>query len=652
MVWYGDSKAIIVGAGGVYPGGTYPEGDLQRLSFSSFGSRFDVQGWGENVVTTGWYGDLYNIEGKPYWFTNSFSGTSSASPIVAGGAACLVAYYRHNVFNLTLSPSYIRGILAGTGTPQVTPPVGNIGPRPNLLTAISVMGGWVDAASGTPVSDGVWNTAWGDYDNDGDYDFYALRGGSPNKLFRNDTYSFTDVTATPLNVQNAISAKWGDYDNDGDLDLYATRGSVGNKLFRNDGGGTFTDVTSGPLADMGQCTNAAWGDYDRDGDIDLYIAKDFGQANRLLRNDGGGMFVDATSAPLAYAGYGVDVSWVDYDNDNDVDLYVVNNNQANKLFRNDGNGVFADVTGPIIGDAGSGMAAAWGDFDNDGDLDVYLSNASPTPTSKLIRNDGGGNFTDVTNLSVFNARSARGASWGDFDNDGDLDLFVACMGDKNKLFRNDYPTTVFTEVAPIIVVDSATYSLGAAWTDYDKDGRLDVSVGDIYFYGRLFKNNVPNYLSHWLKVALIGTVSNSSSYGAHVRIVIGGVSQMREIGCGTGYQSQSPLPVHFGLGGATTVDSVIAKWPSGTTRSFASLPVDTLLEIRESDPVCGDADGSGIVNISDVVYLIAYVFSGGPAPNPTTVGDVDCNGIVNISDVVYLIAYIFIGSPAPCASCK
>jgi serine protease len=138
LTWYGNSGAIIVGAGGAYPGGSWPEGDLQRLSFSSHGSRFDLQGWGEDVVTTG-YGSLYNSEGVNYWYTNTFSGTSSASPIVAGAVTCCVGYWKAYTTVTPPSPVYLRTLLKNTGTPQVTPPSGTIGPRPNLQSAFSAL---------------------------------------------------------------------------------------------------------------------------------------------------------------------------------------------------------------------------------------------------------------------------------------------------------------------------------------------------------------------------------------------------------------------------------------------------------------------------------------------------------------------------------
>ncbi len=139
MNWYGDCGSMIVGAGGVYPGGTWPAGDRQRLSYSNYGSRFTCQGWGENVVTTG-YGSLYNAEGVNYYYTSTFSGTSSASPIVAGAAADCVGFWVANGNPPgTLTPSLLRNTLVTTGSPQLYPPSGNIGPLPNLMSAFAYL---------------------------------------------------------------------------------------------------------------------------------------------------------------------------------------------------------------------------------------------------------------------------------------------------------------------------------------------------------------------------------------------------------------------------------------------------------------------------------------------------------------------------------
>lgn len=139
MTWLGDTGAIICGAGGVYPGGTWPGGDLQRLFYSNYGSRFTSHAWGENVVSTG-YGTLYNAQGTDYFYTASFSGTSSASPIVAGALACCVGYWVANGNPASaLTPTLLRNVLANTGTMQVTPPTGSIGTRPNLAGAFGML---------------------------------------------------------------------------------------------------------------------------------------------------------------------------------------------------------------------------------------------------------------------------------------------------------------------------------------------------------------------------------------------------------------------------------------------------------------------------------------------------------------------------------
>jgi hypothetical protein len=137
LTWYGDSGAIIVGAGGAYTGGDWEPGDLQKLPFSDYGSRFNLQGWGEDVYSTG-YGDRFNGRGEDYYYTDSFSGTSSASPIVAGSVACCVGYWvAQGGSAASLTPANLRDILEETGTPQVTPPDGYIGPRPDLLAAFA-----------------------------------------------------------------------------------------------------------------------------------------------------------------------------------------------------------------------------------------------------------------------------------------------------------------------------------------------------------------------------------------------------------------------------------------------------------------------------------------------------------------------------------
>jgi len=655
LTWYGNSGAIIVGAGGAYPGGPYPEGDLERLSFSSYGYRFDLQGWGENVVTTG-YGNLYNAQGYNYWYKRDFAGTSSASPIVAGAMACCIGYWKGLGWDDTLlTPALLRSVLVTTGTPQVMGPPGYIGPRPNVRSACALLVmqqiDWVDATTGPLGNYGGrgLGVAWGDYDNDGDLDIYLSNNGNPNKLFRNDGGGvFTDATTSPLDDPGiGYGVAWGDYDNDGDLDLYLANSGQANKLFRNNGDGTFSDATSGPLGDAGYGVAVAWGDYDNDGDIDLYLTN-YLSSNKLVRNDGGGNWTDVTSSPLNDSGSSEGAAWGDYDNDGDLDLYLAKfYGEANKLFRNNGGGSFTDVTSGPLGDTREGISVDWGDYDNDGDLDLYLVNNGQA--NKLFRNDGGGNFTDVTSGPLGDAGYGLSAAWGDYDNDGDLDIYLTNSYCCNKLFRND-GGGVFVDATTGGLGDAQQYSAGTAWGDYDKDGDLDLFVANTGTWdnNRLFRNEVGSK-NHWLHVDLVGVISNKAGIGARVRVVAGGKSQIREISGGSGFCSQNSLTAEFGLGSSTSVDSLIIRWPSGIVQKQTGIPIDTLLRITEAVAfIRGDANGDGVINVNDVVYLINYLFIGGPAPNPLQAGDANSDGLVNVNDVVYLINYLFIGGPPPC----
>jgi hypothetical protein len=656
LTWYGNSGAIIVGAGGIKTAGQYPEGDLEKLNFSSYGSRFDLQGWGEEVVTTG-YGHLWNADGPNYTYTDSFAGTSSAAPIVAGAVACCVGYWKNYVSPALPSPEYIRNLLISTGTPQVNPGTGHIGPRPDLQAAISAMYQaytWVDATS-SPLNGCGYGVAWGDYDNDGDQDLYVSGYDCGSFLYRNDgggifTRPFTSTTP-PNDNFDGTGVAWGDYDNDGDLDLYLAQGnSQANRLFQNNGDGTFADVTSGPLGDAGTTYGIAWGDYDKDGDIDLYIAN-FGSANKLFRNDGGGSFVDATGGtPLGDAGDGCGVAWGDYDNDGDLDLYLVNGSyQANKLFRNDGGGSFTDVTTPPLDDALFGIGAAWGDYDNDGDLDLYLVNGNMC-ANKLFRNNGGGSFTDVTSGPLGDASSGYNCAWGDYDNDGDLDLYLTNGGSpsNNKLFRNNGGGVFVDATSPILGV--ASTGVGVAFGDYDSDGDIDLYVAHGYpGQNKLFRNEIGT-ANHWLHVNLVGTTCNVSAIGARVRVVASGVSQIREVSGGSGLCSQNSLTVEFGLGFNMLVDTLEIQWPSGkSVDTYTNLPVDILLTLYEGGFARGDANGDGVIDLGDVVYVINYLYRSGPAPNPLWTGDANSDGVVDLGDVVYLINYLYRGGPPPCS---
>ena len=433
------------------------------------------------------------------------------------------------------------------------------------------------------VGEGV---AWADYDGDGDPDLAASDVVGPVQLFRNDVAAgFTSVTTTAFASSDASDAfSWGDVDNDGDLDLYVSRSGLPNQLLRNDGRGQFTDVTSGPLADAGSTVMSVWGDMDNDGDLDLFVA-DFDGTDHLLRNDGAAGFKDVTPPGMAGPGNTTSAVWGDIDGDGDLDLFVAHANRPNHLYRNDRRGVFTDLVQPAIARPGSCFGAAFGDYDDDGDLDLFIvGNGEP---NRLLRNDHGV-FTEVTSGALAEPGSGVGCAWADVDLDGDLDLLVTHYGESDRLFRNDGDGQ-FVDATGALGL--ASFDTGCAWGDMDGDGDPDLYVANEGDGNHLYRN-LQTTGNHWLQVRLAGTTSNRAGIGAQVRIVSGGVVQMRELSGGSGLGSQDALVAAFGLGGRTRVDSLVVHWPSGI---YQYLPPITLVDraITLTEPPLALAVGEG-----------------------------------------------------------
>ncbi|MEJ2204582.1 MAG: VCBS repeat-containing protein [Gemmatimonadota bacterium] len=336
---------------------------------------------------------------------------------------------------------------------------------------------------------GAQPVAWADYDRDGDLDLFVGFRGRANRLYRNQRGTFVDVAgeAGLADEPETRAAAWGDYDADGDLDLYVgfrLDPETPNRLYRNDGG-TFVNVAPElGLARSGNTRQPSFVDYDGDGDLDLFVAFRE-QANRLYRNDGA-RFTDVTEE----AGVGdlrrtVGAVWFDVDGDADLDLFLANQNgDEDAVYRNLGDGRFEEVAAelgmnqPDRTEEQGSVGVAVADYDNDGDLDLFVASYGP---DVLWQNQGDGTFVDVApGTPLAGDHHSVAAAWGDWDNDGWVDLYVgAYLSDvaevPDQLFRN--AGGAFEEVTPEIVLERGA-SHGVAWADLDIDGDLDLALAN------------------------------------------------------------------------------------------------------------------------------------------------------------------------------
>lgn len=441
--------------------------------------------------------------------------------------------------------------------------------------------------------------SWADYDADGDVDLFVPNGtfgGArvKNLLYRNDgNGSFTLITIGPIASEEVDSAVgvWGDYDNDGDLDLFVSNKVLGNDLlYQNNGGGTFTRITDSPLVRDGRYGGTgAWADVDNDGHLDFYIT-DYDPpsgVNRFYRNNGDGSFTRVTNHVIvADRGDWIQPDWADYDNDGLIDLFVTrNSNGQNTLYRNLGQGAFTKITtGAVVSDSSS-YGCSWVDYDNDGFFDLFVSIVGYN--SQLYRNNGNGTFTRVNSQMIgLNFAPGTANAWGDYDNDGFIDAFVAPIasaGLPGALYRNSGDGSFTRILTGHPVEDVGNNSRGCAWGDYDNDGFLDLFVGNGWgdFNGKelnsLYHNDGNG--NAWLKVTLVGTQSNRSAIGAKVHVTAnirgGTIRQLRQV---SGYNSLQP---HFGLGDATSADLVRIEWPSGAVTERKNVVARQVLTVFE-----------------------------------------------------------------------
>lgn len=497
-----------------------------------------------------------------------------------------------------------------------------------------------------------------DYDRDGWPDIYFTNNPSVDQELKhqsalgalyhnNHDGTFTDVTAkSGINTACfGMGGAVGDYNNDGWPDLYLTC-LGGNVLYRNNGDGTFTDVTAkAKVADGRWSTGAAFADYDGDGYLDLMVTNylDFhlndlpgfgkaptckyrgldvqcgprgmpGAGDALFHNNGNGTFTDVSKTagvddPNGY--YGLGVMWSDFNGAGRPDIFVANDATPNFLYKNEGNGKFSEMgmeSGTALTDDGSmqgTMGVAVGDYMHSGRFSIFVTNFADQYDT-LYRNDGDGNFRDVTFPSGLAVASLPWVKWGtaffDIDNDTWLDL-IAVSGhvypQADQLTsgaRYKEPTILSINQGDGTFCDASKQAgpdiqqnrvlRGLAAGDLFNDGNVDLVIEDLDGPPEILRNR-GTAGNHWIGFELQGTKSNRLAIGAKVTVVAGGVTQVDEVRSGGSYLSQNDLRLHFGLGLTPAIDSVEIRWPSGAIEKIPGkqLKVDSGYSILEGKGV-------------------------------------------------------------------
>lgn len=449
---------------------------------------------------------------------------------------------------------------------------------------------------------------WADYDGDNDLDLvlFGLAANDP-VIYRNDCDgNYTEITDPSTGsflsgYGGALPTVLADFNNDGYPELVLVQFKTGVDFYDNNGDGTFSQRTTGILlTDTLAPRSVAAVDYDNDGWNDLLIANQ-GIPSLLYHNNGDGTFSKVIGQDIVTDVANVaGAAWADCDNDGYMDLFIGNRTGTPNLFyKNNGDGTFTkNTSSPIATLPNNTYGPTWVDYDNDLDLDIFIQNAFSSDF--LFMNNLSGDFTAVTTTPLTSAGGLgqASASWGDYDNDGDLDCFIANLTD-HKFFSNNGDGT-FTQITNSILTGpnpSGTESAGANWIDYDNDGDLDLYVlngfgGGPDYNNFLYRND--GNANHFMKFHLTGTTSNKDAIGARVYVyaTINGnsVSQMREVNAnsmlGGGGDGNTGYELHFGMGDAANADSVIVVWPtSGLTQSFQNVIVDQSYNVSEGNPL-------------------------------------------------------------------
>jgi hypothetical protein len=473
-----------------------------------------------------------------------------------------------------------------------------------LTTGTIISQSFTKITTGAIVNDGGWSYAccWADFNNDGKPDLFVCNNQTGNKnnmlYMNNGDGTFTKVTTGVVVTDGGSSygCTAADFDNNGTIDLFVANYGENNFLYSNNGNGTFTKITTGAIVnDGGNSTGCAWADYDKDGYVDLFVCNR-NQPNFLYHNNGNGTFTKITTGAIVTNNSNSGgCAWADYDNDGYPDLFVANAGPAaDFLYHNNGNGTFTQITNdPVVNDVINSSGGSWGDYNNDGYPDLFVTGGViGTTNDRLFLNNGNGTFTKILNDPIVNVNHwAGGSSWGDFDNDGWLDMFVGGYDGLNLVFKNNANGT-FSSIDTGILVTDGNYKEAAGWCDYDNDGYLDIfTARNNYFGGNncLYHNNGNG--NKFINIKCVGMVSNKCGIGAkvYVKAVIGSgsIKQMREISSQTGgaISGENCLNAVFGLGNAAIIDSVIIKWPSGIVDKYAQIQPNQFLTAVEGQSI-------------------------------------------------------------------
>ncbi len=483
-----------------------------------------------------------------------------------------------------------------------------------------------------------------DYNNDGYLDIYFPNGAvlpgatrevsPPNRLYRNNgNMTFTDVTEETGVGDRSYSygCVAADYDNDGDADLYVVNYGP-NVLYRNNGDGTFTDVTElAGVGDPRQGAAAVFLDIENDGDLDLFVTNylkidlkkhktcyredipvycsqlDYpSEYDILYRNNGDGTFSDISKEAGVYnSSTGMSVVCTDYDNDGFQDIFVVNDALPNFLYHNLGNGTFeeaglyAGVAYDLNGSPQGNMGAQFGDFDEDGFIDLITTNYQRQMVA-VYKNISGMLFQDICLESGIGPHTVPQVTWGvgilDFDHDADRDVFISTghlqdsvdLYDKSTSYKltnlffcnqgNGKFENISEQCGSGLQIRKS--SRGASFGDLDNDGDIDIVISNARDRADVLQNDSESK-GHWIQIETIGTQSNRDGVGARIRITIEGKTRIEDVRSGGTYAGMNDMRVHFGLGNHDSIDRIQIRWPSGITDTLEEVSVDQILTVTE-----------------------------------------------------------------------